>query len=106
MIPIALASTTLPSAAAESLAKTILNLRLAACVQISSPHQSLYFWEGKLETGSECTLLFKTRPSLLAKLEATVRQHHPYELPEWIVFSASASTDYSSWVEASTVAAE
>ena len=69
-------------AAAESLAQALLARRLAACVNVGAPVESLYHWRGRIETGQELPLTIKTRASLYAQVEAAIRELHTYELPE------------------------
>lgn len=84
--------------AARSLARRILDARLAACVQIDFPVNSLYRWEGKLCDDTEARLVAKTVPACRAPLEALVAEHHPYELPQFVAWTAQASTGYARWV--------
>jgi periplasmic divalent cation tolerance protein len=67
---------------ADALAKAVLDARLAACVQVSGPIDSSYWWNGRLETAREWKLTMKTRRDLYAKLEKLIVANHPYEQPE------------------------
>jgi uncharacterized protein involved in tolerance to divalent cations len=62
--------------------RALVELRLAACVNILAPCQSVYRWEGKLEDAEEVPLLIKTTAARYAALEEAIRAYHPYELPE------------------------
>jgi periplasmic divalent cation tolerance protein len=96
--------TNLPDrAAAETLARMLVEQRLAACVNILAPCASVYRWQGQLETASEVPLLIKTTRDRYAALEAAVRACHPYTLPELIALPISAGLpDYLSWIAAET----
>jgi periplasmic divalent cation tolerance protein len=75
--------TTLPElAAAQTMARELLEARLAACVHIGPAVQSLYHWRGQIETGTEVPLAIKTRTDLFEQLELAIRARHSYELPE------------------------
>jgi periplasmic divalent cation tolerance protein len=75
--------TTLPErAVAETLARELLEARLAACVHIGATVQSLYHWRGEIETASETPMAIKTRAALWNRLERAICARHPYELPE------------------------
>lgn len=69
-------------AAAATLANALLDRRLAACVSIGAPVESLYHWRGQIETAREVPLTIKTRATLYDKVEAAIREFHEYELPE------------------------
>lgn len=85
--------------AAQALASELVEKRLAACVNIIPGIQSVYRWEGKLETSSEVTLLIKTVGQRYDEVEATIRASHPYTLPEVIALPiARGSVDYLKWV--------
>ncbi|MBB5017458.1 periplasmic divalent cation tolerance protein [Chitinivorax tropicus] len=92
--------TNLPDpASAAQLAQMLVDTRLAACVNILSPATSVYRWQGKVETATETPLLIKTHADRYAALEAAIRSHHPYELPEIIAVNVdNGLPEYLSWV--------
>jgi len=95
--------TTMPADdGAIGLSRTLVEERLAACVNIHGPMTSTYRWQGKIEVESERQLVIKTTPSKLAELEARLRELHPYELPEFIVLGASAGDAYGAWIGEAT----
>jgi len=98
--------TTLPErAVAETLARELLAARLAACIHIGAPVRSLYHWRGQIETAEEIPLAIKTLASLYPRLEAAIRSHHPYELPEIVAVPISdALPGYLDWIAAETAA--
>jgi len=87
---------------AAVLARTLVEERLAACVNIGAPMTSVYRWKGAIEEDREQQLVIKTTGDRLVALESRLRALHPYELPEFVVLSASGgSTAYLEWVRAS-----
>jgi periplasmic divalent cation tolerance protein len=93
---------TCPEEAAEDLALNIFKAKLAACMHISAPFQSLYEWEGKIERGVEVMLGLNTRKDKYKEIEAFVLQHHPYECPSITVHSFDDGyKEYFSWIDQS-----
>jgi periplasmic divalent cation tolerance protein len=90
--------TTVPdTTAAKTLATAVLSEKLAACVQLSSPIESLYHWNGKLETSSEIVVTMKTLATTIAALVRAISEHHPYETPECVWFPVAATDTYRAW---------
>lgn len=86
-------------AEADKLAQLVVEARLAACAQIQAI-KSHYRWEGKLCADSEWLIAMKTRTDAYARLEALIRQHHPYTTPEIIATPiVRGSAAYLAWVE-------
>ncbi|HHO47369.1 MAG TPA: divalent-cation tolerance protein CutA [Desulfobacteraceae bacterium] len=84
--------------AAERIAATVLERRLAACVQISQC-ASMYHWQGKVETAAEFLCVMKSRSDLLDTLEEAVTAVHPYEVPEIIATEAlRCGKAYEGWL--------
>ena len=75
---------TAPPDLAETLARGLVEARLAACVNVVPGVMSVYRYKGKLEKDPETLLVCKTRAPLFKKLEAWVKKHHRYEVPEII----------------------
>ncbi|MDP2981621.1 MAG: divalent-cation tolerance protein CutA [Candidatus Omnitrophota bacterium] len=85
---------------AEKIAKSLIDKRLAACVQIAGPIKSIYRWKGKIETAKEWVCVIKTRKNLYKKVEKTIKKIHPYEVPEIIAVPiAAANKDYLKWIK-------
>ena len=85
------------------LARTLVEERLAACVNVSPAVTSFYWWGGKLVEDREFILLIKTKASVLDRLEARLKELHSYEIPEFISLPiASGSTAYLGWLDAET----
>lgn len=86
-------------ACAQQIANTLLERRLAACVNLLAPCRSVYRWQGKIETATEHPLLVKTTAARYAELEAALRELHPHEVPEIIALPVSAGLPaYLAWV--------
>lgn len=83
---------------AASIAKTLVDERLAACVNILPPMTSVYRWQGNVEQDREQQMVIKTTSDRVEALHARLRQLHPYELPEFLVLAASGSDAYQAWV--------
>jgi periplasmic divalent cation tolerance protein len=87
----------------HSIARALVEERLAACVNILSPIQSIYRWEGKVQEDREVLLLVKTTPQMLDALSLRVKQLHSYEVPEIIALQVVAgSSDYLDWIDDQT----
>ena len=104
MSKIILVLTNLPDqASALTLAERIANARLAACVNILGTCKSIYHWQGKIESAEETPVLIKTTEDAYPALEKTIRELHPYELPEILhVPIAGGFAAYLQWVAAET----
>lgn len=85
---------------AESLARKILENRLAACVQVLPPMKSFYLWEGAIQADSEYLLLIKTLPEKYFALEHFIKSNHSYSVPEIVAIKAEkVSADYFKWLK-------
>ena len=102
-LDVRIALTTIGSEAdAIALAKTLVEERLAACVNVLPPMISIYRWKGSIEQDTEHQIVIKTTADRLAALEARLRQLHPYELPEFLVVDpAGGCSVYLAWVKES-----
>ncbi len=92
-------------ASAQSLARSLVEARLAACVSIGTPVESLYHWQGQIETVQEFTVAVKTRSERYAAVEAAILARHPYELPEIVaVLIIDGLARYLDWIARETAA--
>ena len=92
-------------ASAQSLARALVEARLAACVSIGTPVESLYHWRGEIETAQEIPVAVKTRAERYAAVEAAIRARHPYELPEILAVPVvHGFAPYLDWIDGETVA--
>jgi len=87
---------------AAQLARTLVEERLAACVNVHAPMASTYRWKGDVEIEPERQMVIKTTRDRRPALEARLRALHPYELPEFIVIDGAGSEAYAAWVADST----
>jgi periplasmic divalent cation tolerance protein len=88
---------------AKSIAKMLVEERLAACVNISPAIESIYWWEGKLDHSLEYVLMMKTTLDRIDGLRERLLKLHPYDVPEFVVLTVeSGSEDYLDWVRVST----
>ena len=96
--------TTLPADAdAAAFAHTLVDARLAACVNVMPVMDSVYRWEGQVSRDGERQLFIKTARSRVAQLWEQMRKLHPYDMPEFIVLPIVDGNDaYLRWVGDST----
>jgi periplasmic divalent cation tolerance protein len=84
---------------AERIAVELVDLRLAACAQVSGPIASTYRWQGKIENAEEWLCTAKTRRGLLPAIREVLKRLHPYELPELVATPiVDGSEDYLKWL--------
>jgi len=84
---------------AAALARTLVDERLAACVNVLPVMTSIYRWQGRVEEAREQQLLMKTAAGRVAALAARLRELHPYEVPEFLVLRVSEGSDaYLRWI--------
>lgn len=87
---------------ARSTAATLVEERLAACANLLPGVQSIYRWRGEVENAAEVLVLFKTTETALPRFEARLKELHPYEEPELLVFRPeSGLPGYLRWIEES-----
>lgn len=90
-------------ATASTLALALVEDRLAACVNILPRVQSIYRWQGAVESASEIPLLIKSTVGRYAELEAVIRARHPYDVPEIIALPITQGLPaYLNWVATET----
>lgn len=99
-----IALTTVPADLdASSLARTLVEERLAACVNILPEMVSVYRWQGRVEQETERQVIVKTTRAAISRLWERLRELHPYDVPEFIVLSIIDGNDlYLKWVRDST----
>ncbi|XP_014501129.1 protein CutA 1, chloroplastic isoform X2 [Vigna radiata var. radiata] len=89
--------------AGKKLAESIVTEKLAACVNRVPGIESVYQWEGKIQTDSEELLIIKTRQSLLEALTEHVKANHEYDVPEVISLPITGGNlKYLEWIKEST----
>lgn len=88
---------------AEEIARKLLEQRLAGCVQVLGPIKSRYWWEGKLEEAQEWLCLIKARASDYKAIEASIKEVHPYTVPEILAMPITqGNPDYLDWLRRET----
>jgi periplasmic divalent cation tolerance protein len=99
-----LVMTTLPADVDASIfAQALVEARLAACVNLLPTMESVYRWEGAVETEQERQLIIKTTRDRTPALWERIRELHPYDVPEFIVVPILDGNDaYLRWVGEST----
>lgn len=81
------------------LAKTLVEARLAACVNVIDGVQSVYHWQEQVVVDSEVQLVIKTSRAKLERVQAKVLEQHPYEIPEFIALEPVATQRrYADWI--------
>ena len=84
---------------ANELARKLVENNLAACINIIPIEESIYNWDGKIQSESEFQLIIKTDLSYKSSIEKFIKLNHSYELPEIIVINvADGSKEYFEWM--------
>ena len=84
---------------ARKIAQALVERRLAACVNIVGPIQSVYRWKGAVESAPEHLLIIKTTAAAFPRVRDAIRELHSYELPECVMLQIEAgSEDYLKWM--------
>ena len=96
--------TTAPNAEAGGvIARTLVEERLAACVNVIPGVRSIYRWEGEIQDDPEVVLIIKTQADRCEALAARIKDLHPYDVPEVLVLPAvGGSASYLDWVSTET----
>ncbi len=99
-----LAMTNLPDlTSAQTIARALVEAKLAACVNILPAVQSVYRWQGEVGEATEVTLLIKTTQRQYPRLQQAIVAAHPYDVPEVIGWPLAAGhPPYLHWVAAET----
>jgi periplasmic divalent cation tolerance protein len=87
---------------AERIAQRLVELHLAACVNILPGVHSIYRWQGSVESAAEVLMLIKTSAAHTNEVQSTIANLHSYEIPEFLVLSVTdGSAPYLAWLNAS-----
>lgn len=90
--------------AANAIALAVVEARLAACVNILPRVQSIYRWQGRIESATEIPLLIKSTAASYPALEQAIRTLHSYEIPEIVALPIAAGLPaYLNWVAEETL---
>ena len=88
---------------AKKIARSLVEKRLVACVNIIKDVQSVFRWKGKISDEKELLLIIKTRKKLYKNVEEEVKRLHSYEVPEVIALPiVLGSMDYLYWIDSET----
>jgi periplasmic divalent cation tolerance protein len=83
--------------------RTLVEERLAACVNVLPGLRSIYLWKDAVADEAEALCLIKTRPALFDRLEARLRELHPYDVPEILALKpVLGNADYLRWLTEAT----
>lgn len=104
MQDLAIVLTTVPADPnGASLARTLVEERLAACVNLLPAMSSIYRWQGAVESADERQLVIKTTRERVEALQRRIAELHPYDVPEMLVLPvAGASAAYAAWLREAT----
>jgi periplasmic divalent cation tolerance protein len=84
---------------AKQIARALVEARLAACVNISGPIESVYRWKENVENAREWLLIVKTTTAAFERVRDAIRELHSYELPECVLVPINdGSTEYLNWI--------
>jgi len=84
---------------AERIAAELIDLRLAACVQVSGPITSVYRWQGQVENEEEWLCTAKSSREKLSAIQELLKRLHPYEVPELIATPIIGGSEaYLKWL--------
>jgi periplasmic divalent cation tolerance protein len=97
---IQITTTTSSKEEANKIANALIKKKLAACVQILGPIESIYRWKGKIEKANEFLCLIKSKSTKEGEIVSAIKSLHSYEIPEVIVTPIiGGNEDYLKWIE-------
>ena len=83
----------------QKIARALVESHSAACVNITGPIESVYWWQGKTETATEHLLIIKTVADAVDRVRDAIGQLHSYELPEIVSLKIDeGSRAYLDWI--------
>lgn len=91
---------TFPSVeAARQIGTSLVEMQLAACVNLIPSVESIYRWHGSVETSGETLAVFKTSAAVFPEFERALASQHPYEVPEIVAIEPrDVAPAYAAWV--------
>ena len=85
---------------AEKIGEALIDLKLAACVNITPQIKSIFIWQGKKNVADEWLLIAKTQKAKFKEIRNTVKKMHSYDTPEIIALPiVEGDEDYLNWIE-------
>jgi periplasmic divalent cation tolerance protein len=104
MEPIFVYVTCKDRAEAQAVGRSVVEARLAACANVIDGMESIYWWEGKIESAKEAILIFKSKAHHLEALTDKVKQHHCYTVPCVVALPiVGGNPAYLDWLERETI---
>jgi periplasmic divalent cation tolerance protein len=89
---------------ADQFARTLVEERLAACVNVLPAMTSIYSWKGSIEKSDERQIVIKTSSGRVRELENRLKALHPYDVAEFVVIPiAEGSPEYLAWIAENTI---
>lgn len=99
--------TTAGEAEAQKIANALVKQKKVACVNIIPKVNSLFWWQGKIESANESLLVIKSKMELLDEIIKLVKKLHSYEVPEIVALPiVGGNEDYLNWIEESLTSAK
>lgn len=96
------ALTTCPKDKSEDFARSLVEERVCACVNIVTSVKSIYHWKDEIVTDEESLLIMKTQEDYKEVLWEAIKRKHPYEVPEFVILPIKwGSVDYLNWISES-----
>ena len=84
---------------ARQIGTALVESQLAACVNLIPAVESIYRWQGSIETSGEALAIFKTTASAYTAFEARLKALHPYEVPEIVAIKPEqVAAGYAAWI--------
>ena len=100
---VAVVTTVDARAAADRIARAVVEKRLAACAQVAGPIDSTYWWKGAIETAREWRVEMKARADMFDSLATAITALHPYDTPEIVAVPiVSSGARYLDWLVTET----
>ncbi|MDH4261869.1 MAG: divalent-cation tolerance protein CutA [Spirochaetia bacterium] len=104
MQPVLVTTTVNSKEEANKIANILVNEKLAACVNIIGPIQSIYMWQDKIVNDEEYKLFIKTFAEKWPSLKNTIKKNHSYQVPEISLIQIhDMHEDYLSWMKDSII---
>ncbi|MBX9568409.1 MAG: divalent-cation tolerance protein CutA [Candidatus Obscuribacterales bacterium] len=106
-VPCVVAFVTCANGKSREIARTLVEEKLVACVNIIPTVTSIYFWDNAVQEDSEELMVLKTTADAWHKLQARIKSLHPYDLPEMIYFPIQGGYEpYLNWLRSSITGRE